>query len=151
MDNREAIARFYIALNGRRVDDLAKLVDPDVIQEWPQSGERMRGLKNMCAVIENFPDPPKVEVNRIVGDEDRWVLTPTWTPLRTSGTGDTYTVESRIAYPNGEVWSNDRRDARADGSGGKEMTPTNRLSGFGPDLATNSDSGERVPQGQTSL
>jgi ketosteroid isomerase-like protein len=106
MDNRDAIARFYVALNARRVDDLAKLVDPDVIQEWPQSGERMRGLKNMCAVIENFPDPPKVEVNRIVGDEDRWVLTPTWTPLRTSGTGDTYTVESRIAYPNGEVWSN---------------------------------------------
>jgi ketosteroid isomerase-like protein len=105
VDNRDVIARFYIALNAKRVDDLAKLVDPDVIQEWPQSGERMRGLKNMCAVIENFPEPPKVEVHRIVGDEDRWVLTPTWTPLRTSGTGDTYTVESRIAYPNGEVWS----------------------------------------------
>ncbi len=28
------------------------------------------------------------------------------------------------------------------------MTPTNRLSGFGTGLATNSDSGERVPQGQ---
>lgn len=30
----------------------------------------------------------------------------------------------------------------------KEMTLTDRLSGFGPDLATKSDSGERVPQGQ---
>jgi ketosteroid isomerase-like protein len=105
-DNREVIARFYTALNARRIEDLAALVDPDVIQEWPQSGERIRGLKNMCAVIENFPDPPRVDVQRILGDEDKWVLTPTWTPLRTSGTGDTYTCECRIAYPNGEVWSN---------------------------------------------
>jgi hypothetical protein len=60
----------------------------------------------MRAVIENFPDPPRVDVHRVVGDEDKWVLTPTWTPMRTTGTGDTYTVECRIAYPNGEVWSN---------------------------------------------
>ena len=105
-DNREVIAKFYLALNARRVDDLGDLVNPDVIQEWPQSGERIRGLKNMRAVIENFPDPPRVDVHRVLGDEDKWVLTPTWTPLRTTGTGDTYTVECRIAYPNGEVWSN---------------------------------------------
>jgi len=30
------------------------------------------------------------------------------------------------------------------------MTPTDRLSGFGTGLATNSDSGERVPRGQDS-
>jgi hypothetical protein len=30
------------------------------------------------------------------------------------------------------------------------MTPTDRLSGFGTSLATNSDSGERVPRGQCS-
>src|SRR5437867_11437890 len=32
-------------------------------------------------------------------------------------------------------------------SPGKKMTPTDRLSGFGTSLATNSDSGERVPRG----
>src|SRR5438067_3171902 len=31
-----------------------------------------------------------------------------------------------------------------------KMTPTDRLSGFGTGLATNSDSGERVPQGHHS-
>jgi hypothetical protein len=30
------------------------------------------------------------------------------------------------------------------------MTPTDRLSGFGTGLATNSDSGERIPRGQDS-
>ena len=103
---RDVIASFYVALNSRDLDELADLVDPDVIQEWPQSGERIRGLKNMRAVIENFPDLPRVDVHRVAGDEDRWVLTPTWTPLRTTGTGDTFTVECRVAYPHGEVWSN---------------------------------------------
>jgi len=32
-------------------------------------------------------------------------------------------------------------------SPGKKATPTDRLSGFGTGLATNSDSGERVPRG----
>src|SRR5207245_6780799 len=31
------------------------------------------------------------------------------------------------------------------------MTPTDRLSGFGTGLATNSDSGARVPRGQNQL
>src|SRR5438552_11135070 len=35
-------------------------------------------------------------------------------------------------------------------SPGNKMTPTDRLSGFGTGLATNSDSGERVPRGQHS-
>jgi len=35
-------------------------------------------------------------------------------------------------------------------SPGKKTTPTDRLSGFGTGLATNSDSGERVPRGHCS-
>jgi hypothetical protein len=35
-------------------------------------------------------------------------------------------------------------------SPGKEVTPTDRLSGFGTGLATNSDSVERVPRGHVS-
>lgn len=104
-DNREVIDRFYKALNARRFDDITELTDPDVVQEWPQSGERIRGLKNFRAVLENYPDLPSVEPQRVGGAEDKWVLTPAWTPLRITGSGDVYTIESRIAYPNGEVWS----------------------------------------------
>jgi ketosteroid isomerase-like protein len=105
LDNREQINRFYLALNARRWNEMDELVDPDVTQEWPQSGERIRGIKNFRAILENFPEPPIVETRRIAGAEDKWVLTPTFTPLRVSGTGDVYTVETRINYPNGEVWS----------------------------------------------
>jgi hypothetical protein len=75
------------------------------VQEWPQSRERMNGLKNVRAVLENYPDVPRVDPQRVAGSEDKWVLTPSWTPLRITGAGDALTVESRIAYPNGEVWS----------------------------------------------
>jgi len=103
--NREVINRFYKALNARHFDDIDELVDPDVVQEWPLSGERIRGLKNFRAVLENYPELPQVETRRVAGAEDMWVLTPGWTPLRITGSGDVYTVESRIAYPTGEVWS----------------------------------------------
>ncbi len=45
--------------------------------------------------------------------------------------------------------SRDRFQVRRAGpnDGGKRVTPTDRLSGFGTGLATNSDSGERVPRG----
>jgi hypothetical protein len=76
-----------------------------MVLEWPQSGERIRGINNVLAVLENYPGLPRVDVRRVAGDEDKWVLTPIWTPLRIIGTGDVYTVESRIAYPNGELWS----------------------------------------------
>jgi hypothetical protein len=104
-DNRQLIDRFYSALNARRFDEMHEFVDSNVVQDWPQSGERIKGLKNVRAVMENYPDLPSVETRRVVGAEDKWVLTPTFTPLRITGTGDVYTIETRINYPNGEVWS----------------------------------------------
>jgi ketosteroid isomerase-like protein len=104
-NNREAIDRFFKALNARNFDEIAELANPDVVQEWPQSGERINGLENVRAVLENYPDLPRVDLQRVAGAEDSWVLTPSWTPLRITGTGDAYTVETRIAYPSGEVWS----------------------------------------------
>lgn len=104
ISNRETIDRFFKVLNEKRFDDLVALLDPEVIQEWPQSGERFRGRDNIKSVLTNFPGFPKAEVKRVVGAEDKWVLGPTWTPLQVIGTGDDYTIESYINYPNGERW-----------------------------------------------
>ena len=103
--NRDVIDRFFPALNARRFDEISELLNPDVVQEWPQSGERISGIKNVRGVMENYPKPPKIDPHRVSGAEDKWVVTPSWTPLRITGSGDTYTIETRIAYPNGEVWS----------------------------------------------
>jgi ketosteroid isomerase-like protein len=103
--NAEVAEKFFKALNDRAYDVAAEFVSPDVVYEIPQSGERIRGLVNVRAVLENYPGPPTGEVKRVHGAEDRWVLSPSWTPLRITGSGDAYTVEARTTYPNGEVWN----------------------------------------------
>lgn len=102
--NRAVIDRFVTSLNERRFDDLVELLDADVIQDWPQSGETFRGRESIRAVLDAFAELPISEATRVVGSEDKWVLTPTWTPLQIVGTGDQYTIEAEIMYPNGDRW-----------------------------------------------
>jgi ketosteroid isomerase-like protein len=107
--NRDAIDRWFKAFNAKQFKEmeaiLADVADAEVIQEWPQSGERIRGRDNIIGLLENFPGLPDATVGKVHGAEDKWVLTPSWTPLRVTGSGDHYTVEGRVAYPNGEVWT----------------------------------------------
>ena len=70
----------------------------------PQSGERIRGLKNNREMNESYPGVPKVETRRITGSQDKWVTTPSFTVLKITGTGDDYAAESRVNYPDGSVW-----------------------------------------------
>ena len=66
---------------------LATLRHPDLVEDWPQSGERIRGHANYQAIHENYPGgPPDLKPRRIIGTEDRWVVTPSFTPLRIIGT-----------------------------------------------------------------
>lgn len=106
---REYLNRWYKALNARRFDDLASIMaeigDENIVLEYPQSGERIRGRENNFAVLKNYPGLPEATLKDVRGADDRWVLTPSWTPLRITGTGDHYAVEGTLAYPSGEVWS----------------------------------------------
>ena len=102
--NRETVDRYFALLNARRWDEFAELFEPSMVLEWPQSGERIRGIGNARSVLENYPGLPTGHVTKVAGAEDKWVLTPMFSPLRISGTGDTYTAEAKTTYPNGEVW-----------------------------------------------
>lgn len=102
--NRETIDRFYKALNARDWDQVERCVDPDFIWEMPQSRERVRGRANNRAMNENYPGLPSVTPRRITGSEDRWVTTPGWTVLKVTGTGDDYTAECVVTYPDKSVW-----------------------------------------------
>lgn len=102
---RESIDILFKALDGHSVDVLADLLDQDVVMEWPQSGERFRSRETFRALYKSYPGLPKGEKKAVTGAEDSWVLSPSWTPLKVVGTGDDYTIEGYITYPNGERWS----------------------------------------------
>lgn len=102
--NREIVEKFFQAFNAGELDRIESWMDPAYAWEMPQSGERVRGVKNNREMMENYPGPPKVETRRVTGSEDKWVTTPSYTVLKISGTGDDYTTESVVRYPDGSVW-----------------------------------------------
>jgi hypothetical protein len=54
-ENREVLESFFEALERRDIDALADLVHDDYVEEYPQSGERIRGKQNVRAATENYP------------------------------------------------------------------------------------------------
>lgn len=103
---RAAFEGYLSALSGRDLAALDSIVHPDFEDVHPQSGERTRGLANLRAVIENYPEGGWTDqgLERVVGTEDRWVTTPTFTVLRIEGTGNVFTGVQRAQYPDGSEW-----------------------------------------------
>jgi hypothetical protein len=53
----------------------------DMVQEWPQSGERIRGRDNIAAVNQNYPastgTAPKSSLRRILKPGEAWIIEST--------------------------------------------------------------------------
>jgi ketosteroid isomerase-like protein len=104
---RDIVERFARAIEEKDFEAQEVLLADDVITDMPQSGERIRGRANAMAVARNYPggvgtiEPGS---SRLVGSEDQWVLTPTFSVLRIEGSGDVYTYAGKVTYSNGETW-----------------------------------------------
>lgn len=71
----EAVRQHYQALLAGDEEAFAAFVHDDFVQEWPQSGERVRGATACLNVIRNYPGgPPQIELGRISGEGDHWVV-----------------------------------------------------------------------------
>ncbi len=104
---RAIVERYARALQDKDFDAQAALLADDYVDEMPQSGERIRGKANWIAISQNYPGGVGTVVEgstRLVGAEDRWVLTPTFSVLRVEGSGDVYTYVGTIRYASGEAW-----------------------------------------------
>jgi ketosteroid isomerase-like protein len=86
-------------------DQLGDVLHEDAVFEYPQSGERFRGLANIRAQFENYPDlvPGTSELAEVIGD-DAFALTPTYTVIRVEGSGQRGTAVIRVRYPDGSYW-----------------------------------------------
>jgi ketosteroid isomerase-like protein len=94
-DNRTIVEQFLKAMAANDVEAQERLLSDDIVEEYPQSGERIRGKDNRRAIIENYPGGTP---------RDTSPTTPTpWTPEIIGG-GDRFAVAGQITYPNGETW-----------------------------------------------
>jgi ketosteroid isomerase-like protein len=97
----EELARAYWdALNRQDMAALEKLYAEDAVQEWPQSGERIVGAKNIVAVNENYPGLPKAEPRRILSSGD---LVVTEVTLDYGGSTGTYHAVSILELRDGRI------------------------------------------------
>ncbi len=102
--NREVVERYVNGMKARDLDIQAEVCAPDMIVEYPQSGERIRGWANVRAVLENYPSGLPEGKGKLIGSEDKWVVGPSFNVLRIEGTGDVYTLVGSARYSDGQTW-----------------------------------------------
>ena len=109
VDLRALIDRVARAINEHDFAALDDLFTEDYVNDYPQSGERIRGVANFKATLQNYPegirrdgtDPASI---RVAGTDERWVVTPMFTVKRVEGSGTTGTAMFTNRYPDGSTW-----------------------------------------------
>jgi ketosteroid isomerase-like protein len=107
-DPRAIIDRWLDAINANDYAAAAAVLADDFVSEYPQSGEVIRGRRNMQAILANYPGGLREgnvdrDRTKVVGGE-QWVMTPALALVRVTGTGDTRTAIVRTHYPDGSTW-----------------------------------------------
>lgn len=72
----------------------------DYVMEMPQSGERIRGRDTMKAMQEAYPAPPGIEIRRIVGGPDVFVVEAT---SKYPPNDDVYLVADIVEFRAGRI------------------------------------------------
>ncbi len=72
--NRQVVENVWNAIKAKDMDELDRFLHVDYVQEWPQSGERIRGKRNARELKEHYPSPRTPTLRRICGSGDYWVL-----------------------------------------------------------------------------
>ena len=102
------MSRFAEMLSANDFGALGEVLHEDVVQEIPQSGERVRGLENVRAVLENYPGAGgtgfRTETMEVMGEEPRYLMTPSFNLVHIEGTGDNAVAVVRSRYPDGSLW-----------------------------------------------
>jgi hypothetical protein len=106
-DHRQLFDRLVRAMNALDYAELERLIHPDFVGEFPQSGERLRGVAGLRAQLQEYPGGPprdaQTQAITFVGDDDRWVLSPGYTVVPLAQP-DRFTTVTRQGYPDGSVW-----------------------------------------------
>ena len=104
-DHQLLLRTFGDAINRREWDRLGEVFHADAVLEYPQSGERFRGLPSIRGQFENYPDmdPGASELQEVIGGTV-YVLTPAYTVVGVEGSGDRGVAILRVRYPDNSTW-----------------------------------------------
>jgi len=95
---RTALDRHWAASDANDFEAEHEIYDDDAVLEYPQSGERTRGRRNIQAARFAQPDKKRFTVKRVVGAADLWVTEL----ILTYDGAPTYTV-SIMEFKDGKV------------------------------------------------
>jgi len=98
--NRELLERLWpsdgqLALSAEAEHEMRA---DDYVMEMPQSGERIVGRDRMRAMQREYPNPPSVQVLRITGAGDHFVVLG-----RSDYGGDVYYVANIVEFSDGRI------------------------------------------------
>jgi ketosteroid isomerase-like protein len=72
--NRDTLERYFQAFERQDLDAMEELLHDDYVEEYPQSGERIRGKDNWRKIAENYPGLPNVTDHSYVLSGDLGVM-----------------------------------------------------------------------------
>ena len=58
--NRETLELYLQTFERGELDEAAGFLHDDYVEEYPQSGERIRGKHNWLSIVKNYPGLPKI-------------------------------------------------------------------------------------------
>jgi len=104
-NHQEILDGFAEIMRTHDWDRLGDYLTDDAIWEYPQSGERFRGLETIRAQFENYPglEPGTTLLEEVIADTT-YALTPTYTLVTVDGSGNHGTALNRVRYPDGSRW-----------------------------------------------
>jgi len=109
LDHWAIFERLADAMNRHAWSELEELFTEDYVEEYPQSGEVIRGSRNARASRENYPgglEEGSIDFTeaRLAATEARWVITRMFTVMQVEGTGNVGTVTFKTRYPDRSEW-----------------------------------------------
>jgi hypothetical protein len=106
-EHRALWTLFGEVIRSRDYDRLDEVYAQDIVAEFPQSGERFRGVDSLRGQFASYPAPEALDSRMadVIGGTS-YALTPMYTVVAVEGTGDRGTAIFRTRYPDGTYWWN---------------------------------------------
>ncbi len=104
VDHQALLERYAAALEGGDLEIIDEVFTEDIVDEYPQSGEIIRGRQNLRAVMEHRPGRAHLSSLRARASDEHRVIAPLFTVVRVQGRGDAGTMTLRARYPDGSLW-----------------------------------------------